>query len=536
MKKFKNIYHDLIYVSRITGTNKKKLKILLSVVLANINVFLDIGSIVILTALLVGKVSVDNAIVDYVVENKFLLPIIILTRFVFNFIEKMNLRKLELDIQGNLKTYLLKEVFNKSNYTVSDAFYFVNEVTTHVSYFYGSLASLLNAALQIIIYASYLFFTNASTITVFLLGSLFLAFPTRYFLLQGRKYTHIFYELARTINFSIQKILDNLYLIKILRKTDEEIINFDNIVKSYNSALLKNNIFGTINSSIPGFVTVFVLSCLIVFFDFPKRLTIDFIGVILRLFQTLGTLNQSLNRVINSHVHLEKLHEIEKNRLKIRESAYILSSELDDNTAIALEDLKFAYFNSEENLFQNLNLEIKRFQHTIITGPNGTGKSTLLGLLAGVLYPLEGLVKTHTSKFGYIGVTPMIITGTLRENLLYGSTEKIEDSKILESINQFQLFNENIDNVLELEVSNKSLSSGQMQKVSFIRAILSNVEILLLDESTSNLDDYSRDLIFKILKEKKITIINCTHNPEFFDYDNEIKIKVVNNERKLSFN
>ena len=87
MKKFKNIYHDLIYVSRITGTNKKKLKILLSVALANINVFLDIGSIVILTALLVGKVSVDNAIVDFVVENKFLLPIIILTRFVFNFIE-----------------------------------------------------------------------------------------------------------------------------------------------------------------------------------------------------------------------------------------------------------------------------------------------------------------------------------------------------------------------------------------------------------------------------------------------------------------
>ena len=101
----------------------------------------------------------------------------------------------------------------------------------------------------------------------------------------------------------------------------------------------------------------------------------------------------------------------------------------------------------------------------------------------------------------------MIITGTLRENLLYGSTEKISDSKILESIYQFQLFNEEIDNVLDLEVSNKSLSSGQMQKVSFIRAILSNVEILLLDESTSNLDDFSRELIFKILKDQKLRLL-----------------------------
>ena len=75
-----------------------------------------------------------------------------------------------------------------------------------------------------------------------------------------------------------------------------------------------------------------------------------------------------------------------------------------------------------------------------------------------------------------------------------------------------------------------------MQKVSFIRAILSNVEILLLDESTSNLDDFSRELIFKILKDQKITIINCTHNPEFFNYDNEIKIEVFNNQRRLTIN
>ena len=82
-------------------------------------------------------------------------------------------------------------------------------------------------------------------------------------------------------------------------------------------------------------------------------------------------------------------------------------------------------------------------------------------------------------------------------------------------LQQFKLFNEeNID--LDKKVSNKTLSMGQMQKISFIRALLSGVEILILDESTSNLDEESRELIFEILKELNITIINSTHNKEDF--------------------
>ena len=86
---------------------------------------------------------------------------------------------------------------------------------------------------------------------------------------------------------------------------------------------------------------------------------------------------------------------------------------------------------------------------------------------------------------------------------------------MLEMLQQFKLFNEeNID--LDKKVSNKTLSMGQMQKISFIRALLSGVEILILDESTSNLDEESRELIFEILKELNITIINSTHNKEDF--------------------
>ena len=50
-----------------------------------------------------------------------------------------------------------------------------------------------------------------------------------------------------------------------------------------------------------------------------------------------------------------------------------------------------------------------------------------------------------------------------------------------------------------------------MQKIAFIRALIADVDVLFLDESTSNLDSKSKDKIFQILKDQKVTIINSTH-------------------------
>jgi len=86
-----------------------------------------------------------------------------------------------------------------------------------------------------------------------------------------------------------------------------------------------------------------------------------------------------------------------------------------------------------------------------------------------------------------------------------------------------------------MKIDNKSLSSGQMQKIAFIRALLAEVDILLLDEATSNLDDNSKDKIFDILNEKNITIINSTHDPdEFKNININLDIEVNDGIRKLN--
>ena len=176
-------------------------------------------------------------------------------------------------------------------------------------------------------------------------------------------------------------------------------------------------------------------------------------------------------------------------------------------------------------IFEDLNLSIEKGKHTVITGPNGSGKSTLLGIISQIYYPQNGEINIFTKHIGYVGVTPLIIDGTLRENLLYGNSDsEINDEKLIESLKLFQLFDEDHYD-LTLLISNRTLSSGQMQKISFIRALLSNTELLLLDESTSNLDSDTRELIFQILKDKEITIINSTHNHDEFEFDHHIKIE-----------
>ena len=75
-----------------------------------------------------------------------------------------------------------------------------------------------------------------------------------------------------------------------------------------------------------------------------------------------------------------------------------------------------------------------------------------------------------------------------------------------------------------------------MQKVSFIRALASGIDLLVLDESTSNLDIQTKEIIFSVIRSQNITVINSTHNPEDFkSIDNQIIIHLNDEQRTVEF-
>ena len=532
MKKFFNSIKELINLSKLTKTKHKRIRIILGAVLSNLIVLFDIIIISTLTSVFSSNEYIQNWLIDFFVDNISFLPLIVIFRFSSIYFEKMNVIKLKIDIEQNLRLHLMNEIFDKGNYSISDAYFYVNTISNQVASFYGTFAIFLGSALQIFAYSIYLLVTNTQTVLIFFMGMFILIFPTIYLTKLGRKYSHKTYEYGEEISSEVEKVLDNLYLIKIINYVEKELSRFKKSLNDFYNSSLNNLRFGTLNAILPNFLTVFVVSVLLVFFNFANKLTLDFIGIVFRLFQALGIFNSNFHLLNAYHIYTEKLFQIETNRISSQRQNYQIDKNLQNQLAVKLKDVNFKYFNEEVDIFTNLNLEIRKNQHTIITGPNGSGKSTLLALFSGIIYPSSGRVNSYTDKFSYVSATPMILNSSLRENLLYGADETSNDDELINLIDEFKLFNE--DNFIDLEkhISNKMLSTGQMQKISFIRSLLSKSDILLLDESTSNLDIQSKKLIFEILNQRNLTIVNATHNPdEFLNFDRQIKIEIIDGKR-----
>ena len=529
MKLLKIILNDIYLASKITNVGNKKLILFLVVVLSQLTAFSDVALIVIFAAVITGNYEDGLAmpLIEFFLDYVYLIPVLVILRFALTYIQSMTMKKLAMRVTRNIKVYLLREVFEKRNYSVADAYFYINQLAGHVSFFYGNLVGLANSILQTVAYISYLTLADKNAFIAFGAGIVILFYPVRFLIKRARKYMHEIYAFSKYSNEEIQRIVDNMFLIKLLKKEEEELGKFRSTLEKLNDSDYKNIKWTSINGYLPSFSTMLILSILIGIGDVAKSLTLDFIGVTLKLFQVLGVVSDSVNKIVNSHVHLSKLTEVVKNRNVVNKDNFIMNLE-NENIAIKFEKVDFKYFNSDVYIFENLSFEINKKKHTVLTGANGSGKSTLLGLLAGVFYSETGKVTAYCNNFGYIGAVPLIFNASLRENILYGNNKNITDDQILHELKIFDTFKEKINYDLNRKVDNKSLSSGQMQKIAFIRALLNDVDILLLDESTANLDDKSRDLIFNILEKKEITIINSTHDSEQFkQVDHHINIDIV---------
>ncbi len=189
---------------------------------------------------------------------------------------------------------------------------------------------------------------------------------------------------------------------------------------------------------------------------------------------------------------------------------------------LEFKDVSFGYPDGKE-ILHHINLKLEPGKTYALVGPTGGGKTTTASLMARLYDPTHGEVllsgrdiksykdDERTQKIGFILQEPFLFTGDVRDNILYGNskfshfTNEELEAEIKKSGLQDLL--ERFDNGVETKIAagGDGMSLGQKQLIAFIRAVLRNPELLILDEATANIDTVTEQLLEDILKKLPAT-------------------------------
>ena len=228
MNKIRQILKDILYVSKLTKIQRKKVRILFSAVISNSISFADIVIILTFSSLLTDSEITSNQYLDFITNNPILIVFIVIIRYVLNFLGKYNVYSLTKDIEQSLKVYLLKEVYKKGNYSLADATYYIETLSGHIAYFFNAFTNVMSSFIQVIVFTIFLTYSNIEALSAFGILLIVLYYPTKYLLVKGREAMEDSYKFSQFSARYIQRIIDNLFLVKILNTHEYEVNNFDN--------------------------------------------------------------------------------------------------------------------------------------------------------------------------------------------------------------------------------------------------------------------------------------------------------------------
>lgn len=212
---------------------------------------------------------------------------------------------------------------------------------------------------------------------------------------------------------------------------------------------------------------------------------------------------------------------------------------------IGLNDVGFAYpavdGNSGPQVLKGVTLRFEPGERVAILGRIGSGKSTVLRLLAGLYQPSEGLVEVdsidlrqidpadYRARVGFVSQDPRLFNGTLRDNVLLGrpaaDAARLPDVARLTGLDRLVAQH---PQGWELPVGEAGalLSGGQRQLVALARCLVTRPQILLMDEPTSSMDAQSEAAFLRQLKEAcgACTLLMVTHRPAVLELVNRVVV------------
>lgn len=237
---------------------------------------------------------------------------------------------------------------------------------------------------------------------------------------------------------------------------------------------------------------------------------LSFIAAVLMIYTPAKRVAEASNAFRRAEAYISRIDDV-INRPLEREGS-IDAPPIQDS--LEFENLTFKYESRDTNALEGINLKVRRGEVIALVGRSGSGKTTMVDLIAKFYVPQEGCIKIDgidindltlkalRSQLGMVGQQVMLFNDTVRANISYGRADATEDDVISAAKAAYaHEFIVSLPNGYDTLIGEGGvmLSGGQRQRLSIARAVLNDPQILILDEATSALDTQSELMVQRAL-------------------------------------
>lgn len=515
-----------------------------------------INSILSIWFIMIVRNIIDSATAKSIDKIKFyvimLFCLIVFQAFMRLFLkgfEEMTKAKINIYYQNRLLKSIIEKDYGKitkyhtgelQNRLFADISIVSNGITTLIPSFTAVVVRLISAFVVMIV-------IDIRFTAVFAVGGVVIFAVSRFFRKKLKKLHKDMQEKQGKVRSFMQEVLENILVVKVFVTGDKILEKNGCLQKGYYDTRMKRRRISIIAST--GFGFVFGMGYMYAliwgaFGLFTNTITYGDLTAVIQLVGQVQTPFASLSGFMPSYYSIiasaERVMEIENIETEVQNHKYDINKLYDDTEEFVFENLSFKY--DRDYVLENLNYTIKKGSITAITGVSGRGKSTLMKLMLGVYKDFLGeiYIKTKNGKvpidrdtrklFSYVPQGNFIFSGTIRENIVFLNGEKSdEDIKKALQISCCDEFIDRLPDGIDTIIGErgKGLSEGQIQRLTVARALLNNTPVLLLDECTSALDEYTEKRMLENIRNlKNITCIIISHKKSTIQIcDNNLFIK-----------
>ncbi len=484
---------------------------------------------------------------DLTIQLGFIFLILNLITAFISIILNILVESLSSEITNKIKINFYEKILNHKHFhkVVSNRSEVINIATTEIQNINTCLSAVLyiyNSILILILYVLMLLYIEPKII--FLVIVIFILYSVVFLLNKNilKKIVSNEIQISKKINqitIYINLALKDLILLNIGKKILKNLKIYQNQFLFLNEKKLFIGLYPKQLLELILYSAIMIY----VFFSYNKIVSLEnisFFGIIVfLLWKSIPTLFQFYRhfQTFNSYkISFFNFFKFEKNLTLKKEKLNYLKT---FKKNIILNNIKFNY--NEDNNFK-FDCIIKKGEKIYLKGRSGSGKTTFLNLLTGLIQPTNGNIlfdgkklknNLVTDLFGYVSQEPFLFEGTLYENISFDTNKyNPNKAKLIFDIcglnNIVKEFNEIFTK--KIEIDSPELSGGQKQRIAIARILFLDPKILILDESTSALDlDSEKIILKKIIKYyKNTTIIVVNHRKLNFKFDKVFEIVKLN--------